>query len=296
MKKMILIFLIFITLISSTQTFSQPMNNAQFTIEKIKNDIKQNKYDKGAYMGLIYLYSEENEYENMLNTMQQVARMFKKDLKVLQAFNEYSKEYYSKKNYEIAQKIAKLTMSHFKDDPDVALILSEIYLKQNKLNDSIAVLENFLKKVPDDLLITDKLFESYIYKADYDKAFQTARKAQQYRINNIYLYFLEGLSLQLNDKEKAIDYYKAYHGKLSIAQEYEPRIKVAEKIAKTLTNNAATADDYKTLIEFTEKLNAPKSYYLIQARYAQKLFPENTYFTQKINSIYEKVGISKPQE
>lgn len=295
MKKTFVALLVFISLVSvNLGIYSQPMSNNQYSIAKLKKDLQENKNEKPVYMALIYLYSEEGEYANMFDLMQKVSARFKNDPKVSMVFNNYAKDYFAKGNYDLAEKIVKHSLKYDKKDADAALILNEVLLKQNKIEEDISFLESFLKTAPDEMLLYERLFDLYIYKNDSDRAFDTARRALENNLDTIYFYFLQGMALQTKDLDAARTYYKAYFDKLKMLNDYDLRIKVANKVEETLNNRYATVDDYKNLINYVEKLNPPGSYVLVQARFGQKLFPGNTYFSHKINKIYSDLGLSQP--
>ena len=100
------------------------------SVENLKKSIQENKLDQGAYMALIYYYSEENDYKNMFDTINQVNKIFEKDEKILQTFNNYAKDFLLKKNYEISKKIKKATLDKY-NDADTAFIYAENLKYQN---------------------------------------------------------------------------------------------------------------------------------------------------------------------
>ena len=50
--------------------------------------------------------------------------------------------------------------------------------------------------------------------------------------------------------------------------------------------------DVREKIDYMKKNKVPNSYILIQARYAQKILPDNAYLQSVIDGIYQKVGIT----
>lgn len=289
MKKILGYIFISVVLMAGTHPgYTQPLSNQQYGIAMLKEQISKNKNDKGTYLALCYLYSQEKEYDNMLNLMNTATSRFRNDKSILGALTEYSKDYYLEGNYNLAEKIAKLTTDKYKDDPDSSLVYAEILFKQNKPGESISFLENYIKRNPKDLIIYDKLIEMCIYKEDYNKAFKVAQEAQNVNLDNISYYLIEGLTLQLVDKDKALKYYQSYIDKLSISNDFEPRVNSAFKIIKTLQDPDVNAESYINLIKYLESQRAPLYYIVIQAQYAQKLYPENAYFSEKLKATYNK--------
>lgn len=294
MKKKIFIALLLLIITGTTidNAYSQPLTQNQYAIAKMKEELAKYKGDQSIYMSLCFLYSKENDYDNMLNMMKTILKKFPKDTATAGVINDYAIEYSQKGKYDIALKIVDITLSKYKRDQDAAIIRSEILLKQNRIDENNRFLESFLKKNPKEYLLYDRLADSYIYKEDYTNAFKTIRTIQDINIENIYYYFVEAMILQMTDKEKALKYFKAYFEKTQFVEEYEPRIKIAKRIYDLLQSNDVTATDYEELLDYMKTSKVPNSYILIQARYAKKLFPESPYFETVIENIYSKIGIS----
>lgn len=292
-KLLITIFCLISIVISASITIGQPLSNTAYSIAEFEKLIKSNNGDRGVYMGLCYLYSREKQYDKMLNIMHTIVRKFKNDNTVLFAFIDYSKNFYNNRHYDLAEDIAKLTMSYNKKDPSIALIYSDILLKKNKLDENIHFLRSFIKDNPDEYALYYKLIDSYIYKTDYKGAFDIIKSAQDYNLEEIYYYLLEAAVLQNIDLDKSKSYYQAYLEKLSIANDFNYRINSAKTITKTLFNKNSNESDYINLIEYLKTQKTPLSIILIQARYAHNLFPYNPYFESCISDIYNNIGIYK---
>lgn len=295
MKKTL--FVALIILISSglviDKTYSQPLTTNQYAIAKMKEELAKYKGDQSIYMSLCLLYSREKDYSNMLDMMNQVVKKFPKDSSIIATINDYALEYLKEGNYDIALKIIDITLSKYKRDQDAAIIRSEILLKQNKINENISFLESFLKRNPEEDLLYEKLADSYIYKQDYTNAFKTIRTIQDKKIDNIYYYFLEAMLLQMTDKQKSLEYFNAYFEKLQFVEEYQPRIKTAKRIYELLQSSDVSVNDYEELLDYMKTSNVPKSYILLQARYALKMFPNNPYLKTVITDIYAETGIKE---
>ncbi|MGD9580283.1 MAG: tetratricopeptide repeat protein [Vampirovibrionia bacterium] len=295
MKKILLstLIILYVYGVCNETSVSQPLTNNQYAIAKMKEELAKYKDDQSIYMSLCLLYSNEKDYDNMLDMMRQVVSRFSRDTNIAATINDYAMEYSRKGEYDIALKIIDVTLSKYKRDQDAAIIKSEILLKKGDVNGNISFLSSFLKKNPEESLLYDRLADSYIYKKDYQNAFETIRTIQDKHIDNIYYYFLEAMILQMTDKEKAIKYFEAYLEKIQFVEEYGPRIKLAQKINKMIRSNDSTINDYEELIEYMLKNNVPKSYILIQARYALKDYPDNAYLEKVINDIYTQIGIKE---
>lgn len=295
MKKKLIIALLLLIITGTTidNTYSQPLTQNQFAIAKMKEELAKYKGDQSIYMSLCFLYSKEHDYDNMLNMMKTIVKKFPKDSATAGVINDYAMEYTQKGNYDIALKVVDITLSKYKQDQDAAIIRSEILLKQNKIDESNRFLESFLKKNPKEYLLYDRLADSYIYKEDYNSAFKTIRTIQDINIENIYYYLVEAMILQMTDKDKSLKYFKAYFEKTQFVEEYEPRLKVAKRIYELLQSSNPVATDYEELLDYMKSNKVPSSYILIQAKYAQKLFPESPYFKSVIDNIYSKIGITQ---
>ena len=292
MKKLIAFIFIALLLYSSCiPVLSQPLSNNEYAIEKMEKEIKKHKNDMSLYLSLCMLYYNDKQYDKMLNIMHKINRHFKPNTIILTAFNKYSIDLYDSKQYKLALDVSKLTSDNYKDDPDAALIYSRALVKTGNINHAISFLNAFLKRNPLEMLLYDKLIDLYIYKKDYSNAFKSARTIQDKKMSNIYFYFLEALILLNEDQDKSMEYLKAYLDKLSMENDYEPRIKAAKKLYDVLSNSSNGVEDYIELIKYSEKLKAPDSYILIELRYAVKKFPEEAYFTDKIDVLNSKIGL-----
>lgn len=292
-KLLITLILLISSGVAIDKACSQPLTTNQYAIAKMKEELAKYKGDQSLYMSLCMLYSREKEYANMLDMMNQVVKKFSKDSSITATINDYALEYLKNGNYDIALKIIDITLSKYKRDQDAAIIRSEILLKQNKINENISFLESFLRRNPEEDLLYERLADSYIYKQDYTNAFKTIRTIQDKKIDNIYYYFLEAMLLQMTDKQKSLDYFNAYFEKLQYVEEYEPRVKTAKRIYELLQSSDATINDYEELLDYMKTSNVPKSYILLQARYALTLFPDNSYLKTVITDIYAETGIKE---
>jgi tetratricopeptide (TPR) repeat protein len=271
MKTILKSFIILLVMISSFNPVqAQPLSNEGFAIVNLEKQVREHPRDKGAYMALLLLYSQNQQDQKFLDTMHTVIKKFKKDDSLIGPFNEYARDYMKQGKLDLAAQISSIALKNYKDDSDMALIRSEILLKQGKYKENISFLSDYLKRNSAQYFLHDRLIYSYLMNEEYQKAFDAARRAQQENISNIHYYFLEALALQMIDKDKAIQYYKAYLDKLQVASDLPQRIKVAQKIYQTLTNKSATQTDYTELVKFTKEQNAPDAIIEIQKRYAAK--------------------------
>jgi tetratricopeptide (TPR) repeat protein len=286
MKKAIIVsILLHLTLLQGYVGYTQPLSNTDFNIQKYEQHIKEQKQDLGAYMALLLLYSNEKYNQKMIGLMKKINRQFDKEPLILKAYNNYAASYYKDKNYEMAEKIASITLDKYPEDPDAALIYSETLQRNNKIAESIRFLEKFLKKNPDQFFLHTKLTYQLLYKGDYKKAFEVAKAAHMININNVDFYFLEAVTLQLQDSDEALKYYNAYLEKLEFSRDLEEREQAAILIVEVLSSSCSNSETYIKLIKQLEYLKTPGAIILVQARFAARMFPEESFFKVKINEI-----------
>lgn len=287
-KGLLLLVILSSLLLSNNNFYAQPLSNQNYEIKRFEKVIKKHKKDRGAYLGLLYLYFDAEKDEKFLNLLKKVNKSFTKDPQVAGAFVNYAQEYYNKGKYQQAEDVIKETAKYYPTDSRVPVVYARVMMVQNKMSQAISFLKTFIKKRPREIYAYDMLINIYLYDKQYEKAFECAVIAQDKNLESIMYYFLEALSLQMIDKQKSLTYYKAYLNKLKISSDEMNRIQIAEKIYDTLTKANLTSRKMKNLIEYMETKEPASVYMVIQARYGLKHFPEDAEYYKGIIKKYAR--------
>lgn len=285
-KRLILFSTCFSLLSVNISVMAQPLSNQDYEIVQFEKIVKEHKGDRGAYLGLLSLYYDAHKDQKFVALLKTINKKFKKDPQLAGAFVNYAEDYYNKGQYSLAEEVITEIAKYYKNDPRVPAVYARVMMVQGRPGVAISFLKAFIAKKPREIYAYDMLINLYLYEKQYNSAFEYAKLAQEKNLDSIMYYFLEGLALQLIDKQKAMTYYKAYLEKLSIASDDINRIHIAQKIYQTVSQPHPTSAQMKELISYMETKDPASAYMVIQARYGIELFPEDKAFYLAIIEKY----------
>ena len=271
---------------------SKPLSDLDYAVSDFQKAIKQNEQDQGAYMGLVFVYYENELDDKMLSTLETVYRKFPDKEEFLGTINKYAQAAAKEKRYSLAEKLSKMALNKFGEDQDNVQIYANILFAQGKLSQMQTFLKSYIAKNPTDILMTQKLIDVYLYRQDFEGAYQLAKSSHQKNYQEISFYFLEGLALQGVNQNQAKTYYKAYLDKLSYGYDFPNRVQAAKAILKVMTSETKNPLNYYNLIQYLKKIKAPTSHIVVQAYSAYRLFPSENKFFTLLKDEYEKVGLN----